>query len=89
MKLSKLTNDSEKILTKLTKMILSQMYVSQATQVTTGSIEAKYLKNNMSLIDTTQIIQDSQFSISSFNDLLGSVTTPLIVNQKVNKIKNF
>ena len=62
------------------------MYVTQSTQIKTGSIEAKYLKNNMSLIDTTQVIQDSQFVISSFNDLL-NVSTPLVVNQKVNKIQ--
>jgi hypothetical protein len=64
---------------------MQQMYVTQSTQIKTGSIEAKYLKNNMSSIDTSQMIQDSQFSISSFNDLL-NVSTPLIVNQKVNKI---
>ncbi len=65
---------------------MQQMYVTQSTQIKTGSIEAKYLKNNMSLIDTTQVIQDSQFVISSFNDLL-NVSTPLVVNQKVNKIQ--
>ena len=75
-------NDSNKILDKLTTMTLLQMYVGQTTQITTGSIEAKYLKNNMSLINTTQIIQDSLFSITSFSDLI-NVSSPLIINQKV------
>ena len=85
MKLEKFTNTTNEIFNRLTSMITLQMYVTQETQIKTGSIEAKYLKNNMSLIDTTQMIQDSQFSISSFKELL-SVSTPLILNQKVEKI---
>ena len=79
-----MTNTTNEILNKLSSMILLQMYVSQATEIKTGSIEAKYLKENMSLIDTSQRIQDSQFSITSFSDLL-QISTPLIVNQKVRK----
>jgi hypothetical protein len=79
-----MTNTTNEILNKLSSMILLQMYVSQATEIKTGSIEAKYLKDNMSLIDTTQRIQDSQLSITSFSDLL-QISTPLIVNQKVRK----
>ena len=59
------------------------MYVTQQTQIKTASIEANYVKNNMSLIDTQQSINECQLGISSFNDLLNT-TSQLIVNQKVN-----
>ena len=75
-------NDSKKILDKLTSMTLLQMYISQATQIKTGSIEAKYFKNNMSMIDTAQFIEESQFSIPSFTNVIKS-PSPIIISQKV------
>ena len=67
----------------MTSLVLGQMYVTQQTQIKTASIEANYVKNNMSLIDTQQSINECQLGISSFNDLLNT-TSQLIVNQKVN-----
>ena len=63
-------SDSEQMIDSLTSMISTHLYVSQVTQIKTGSIEANYLKNNISDLNPLQFIQDSKITISSFCDLL-------------------
>ena len=65
-------DDSEQMIANLTTMISTHLYVSQFTQIKTASIEATYLKENVSLINSMQTIQNSQINIPSFCDLINS-----------------
>ena len=71
------------MLETLTAMISTHLYVSQNTQIKTASIEANYLKNNVSLLSANQPIQDSKIIIPSFCDILKSNCTSRILTQKV------
>jgi hypothetical protein len=61
---------SNKIVEKLTTMISTQMYVSQNFDIKTKSMEAKFVKNNVSLMSSIKKIQDIEINFSSFCDLL-------------------
>jgi len=56
----------------LTQIISKQLYVGQSFQISSPSIEVNYMKTNVSLLNTTQVLGDSQIKIASFCDLLAS-----------------
>ena len=65
-------------------MMSKHLYVSQTTQITTGSVSATFSKNNVSELDNSQGIQDCQITVPSFSDLLStSGSSNQIVTQKV------
>ena len=55
-----------------TQIISKQLYVGQSFQISNPSVEVNYLKTSVSLLNTTQMLGDSQIKISSFCDLLAS-----------------
>ena len=59
-------DDSEQMIANLTTMISTHLYVSQFTQIKTASIEATYLKENVSLINSMQTIQNRSPNLRSF-----------------------
>ena len=70
----------------LTTIISSQMYINQNVQIKTNSIEANYLKANVSTINTQQSFETCQINIPSFcNDLLAQIQNcaSMIITQKV------
>ena len=68
----------------LTSMMSKHLYVSQTTQITTGSVSATFSKKNVSELDNSQGIQDCQINVPSFSDLLSSSgSSNQIVTQKV------
>ena len=79
--------DSDRMINDLTKIISTHLYVIKFTQIKTTSIEANYLKNNISDINPLQSIQDNQISISSLCDLLNSDCSNRIITQKVINLK--
>ena len=65
-------------------MISNQMHVGQVTDINTASIQANYIKNNVSQLNTQQIMDNSQINIPSFCDLLASSNCQsAILTQKV------
>ena len=60
------------------------MHVGQVTDINTASIQANYIKNNVSQLNTQQIMDNSQINIPSFCDLLASSNCQsAILTQKV------
>ena len=85
--LKKLMRNSNGAFDALTSMISNQMYVSQSTEIKTGSIQANYLKGNISSLNNLLNIQDSSIEISSFCDLLISSCDKIITQRVIRKIK--
>jgi hypothetical protein len=67
-----LTQQANKMLESLTQIISTHIYVGQSFQITSPSIQVNLVKNNVSLLNTTQVMGDSTIKIPSFCDLLAS-----------------
>ncbi len=67
----------------LTSMMSSLMCVDQSTQIKTSSIEANFLKKNISMMDSQQTFQDCKIEIPSFCNLLNSPCENRVITQKV------
>ena len=79
---------SNQMLNTLTSIISSQMYVNQQVQIKTNSIEANYMKANISTFNTQQSIESSQINIPSFcGDLLNQ--SPNCANRILTQRVNF
>ena len=74
----------------ITSMMSKHLYISQATQITTGSIQANFLKNNVSALDNSQGVQDCQIFVPSFSELLSNTDrSSQLITQKVNNLLLF
>ncbi len=65
-----LTQQANSMLESLTQIISKHLYVGQSFQIKSPSIQVNILKNNVSLLNTTQVMGDSTIKIPSFCDLL-------------------
>ena len=77
--------NSNEMFFNLTNIISSHLYVSQAIQVKSSSIQADFQKSNVSALSNSQRMQDTQIIIPSFCDLLSSTSdcSNQIITQKV------
>ena len=83
-KLNVLIDKSRAMFDSVTSIISSHLYTSQAIQVKTKSIQADYIKNNVSALNNLHNVQDCQINIPSFCDLLNSDSCSSgIITQKV------
>ena len=83
-----MTSMSIDIIEKITQMISMQMYIGQETTLKSKSLEAAYVKNNVSLLPTTNSIQNNTLSFGSYCDLLSSSDCKnKILTQKVDTTK--
>ena len=80
--------NSNEMFFNLTNIISSHLYVSQAIQVKSSSIQADFQKSNVSALSNSQRMQDTQIIIPSFCDLLSSTSdcSSQIITQKVNNL---
>ena len=67
-----MTRKANTMLQTLTQVITKQIFVGQTLKITNPSMEVNFVKNNISLLNTTQTLGDSQIKIPSFCDLLSS-----------------
>jgi len=80
----------------LTQVITKQIYVGQTLQIKNPSMEVNLVKNNVSLLNTSQSLGgDSQIKIPSFCELLSSSSASTtskcegsVITQKVTWAKN-
>ena len=81
-----MSKSSTQMFDDMTSMVSQHLYVSQTTQITTDSIQANFLKNNISAFENSQSLLDCQINVPSFSDLLSnSGSSNQIVTQKVMK----
>ena len=67
-------------------IIASHLFMSQSVQVKTATIQADYVKNNLSALVNVQNVQDTQINVPSFCDLLNSDCSNRVITQKVTQI---
>jgi hypothetical protein len=65
-----LTQQAHSMLESLTQIISKHLYVGQSFQIASSSIQVSLIKNNVSILNTTQVMGDSTIKIPSFCDLL-------------------
>ena len=65
-----LTQQAHSMLESLTQIISKHLYVGQSFQIASPSIQVSLIKNNVSILNTTQVMGDSTIKIPSFCDLL-------------------
>lgn len=67
----------------MTTVLSKQMYLGQSTQIKSASIQVDYIKNNVSNMNTSQIVSDCQIKVPAFCDMIGSNCQGKIITQKV------
>ena len=82
-----MTTLSNQMFENLTSMMSSLMFTDQLSQIKTASIEANFIKKNISAIDNQQSVQDCRISVQSVCDLLNSPCENRVITQKV-KLSN-
>ena len=82
-----MTSTSVSLFDSLTAMLATHMYSNQNTNIRSNSIEANYIKSNISLAETQLQLQDCLINVTSFCDLLNSNCSNRIVTQKANRIE--
>ena len=67
-----LTQQANTMFQSLTKVLSKQVYVGQSVQILNPAMQVNLVKNNISSLNTTQSLSDSQITIPSFCELLSS-----------------
>ena len=65
-----MTRQANSMFETLTQVITKQIFVGQTLKIINPSMEVNFVKNSVSLLNTTQTLGDSQIKIPSFCDLL-------------------
>ena len=65
-----MTQSANSMLDVLSQIISNQIYIGQSLQIVNPQIQVDFLKNNVSLLNTTQSLWDSQIKLPSFCDLI-------------------
>jgi hypothetical protein len=78
-----MTTKSNDIVERLANLMLNQMYIGQTLVIKAKLIEANFVKNNVSLLDSNKVIQDIEINFSSYCDLLSSTSLSSNCNNQV------
>lgn len=75
------------MLDTISQIISKQTYIGQSLEIENPQIKVNFVKNNVSLLNATQSLGDSEIKISSFCDLLASISASncqsSIISQRV------
>ena len=75
---------SNQLFNDMTFIVASHLYVSQSLQIKTDSIELDFVRNNMTSLNTTTIVQDAQIKVASYCGLMPNANcSDRILTQRV------
>ena len=77
---------SNKLFEDLTQIVINHLYVSQSITFKTDSIQANFIKNNISNLNTQINLSNGQVTVPSYCDIFPTNCTNRILSQKVSII---